>query len=193
MKKQTPSWSIRGRLSKETQNPNPGPGTYSPEKRFKSPNFSVGQSQRSPLGKDGSAMPGPGSYKTSLEMTKGSTFGTSCRKEDSRSLSPGPGTYVVTPGVGGPQFTLKPRLNPLKKFGAPGPGEYFPNSQFKWSASPTWRIGRDERKGVRGNGMPGPGTYYNSADPSGPRWRFSNSGRSTIKTDYSPGPAAYNI
>ena len=193
MKKKSPSWSISGRFHSATQLATaPGPGAYTPVSPAKSFKYSIGSGRRRSIAETVTDSPGPAAYALSFPMRRGSIFGTSTRKSDPALTSPGPGTYEVLSKQLGPRFSLRPRIKAQRKAGGPGPGQYSPMTQTAYHSAPKWPLGKDRRRGVQNNGVPGPGAYKDSTSGRGPSWRFGSTGRARHVSRDVPGPGTYD-
>ena len=174
-----------------TQELTPGPGSYTPSSRAKSPRCTIGTARRKGFDDNYETSPGPAAYDLKLPYTRGSVFGTSMRQQAPPTTSPGPGTYSAAKPGRGPAYSLRPPLKKRQEEDLPGPGEYSPKKVL--FASPRWLIGRSTRNNMHCNGVPGPGAYSKQTKLPGPAWRFGSARRVRCHVDATPGPGTYDM
>ena len=190
-KQKAPAWSFSVEpRSPERKTGVPGPGSYSPQSRRQSPQFSMGLSKRTTFGLDTPSMPGPGTYTVKLSTVTGHPFSKGLRMINPRDLTPGPGAYNIKQRAGGPAFTLQSRLGGARQRLMPGPGQYY---YSKGSYSPRWGFAKDERDRTRNTGVPGPGSYEVPLRRRGPSFQFPYEPRKQPEIEESPGPGAYTV
>ena len=105
MQPKAPAFSITSRHADISKNFNPGPGSYTPQRLFKSIKYTIGQSGKHPFRPK--QIPGPGSYNSNSSKTGGVVLGSTPRKflEVDQS-TPGPGSYDLPSSLDGPKFSL---------------------------------------------------------------------------------------
>jgi Sperm-tail PG-rich repeat len=190
------SYSIAGRKPEAYRDNFPGPGSYNPSARPKSPSWSMGKTARLDFGSLVKGVPGPGTYSPKSEFRKsGPVFGTSSRPPlSSVKDTPGPGEYGNKYPKDSPAYTMRPKTGVKKTNNVPGPGHYDPKID---QGDPKWTVGKD-KKGLDYNlsksaSMPGPGFYKLRKDPEGPKWKFGTSSRSKELKSSVPGPGQYDF
>ena len=191
------SASISGRHPVVDKKEVPGPGTYNPSGRDKSPAFSVGRGQRSELATSGVG-PGPGQYATRESLSRqGVRFGTGERDGDNRKTTvPGPGNYAVKTSIGeGPSYSLRGKVKADALPDNPGPGAYSHNPAAVQERSPQVSFSREGKGDTRNHSVDstGPGMYYSPKQAAGVKWSFGQEKKGTVVKAEGPGPGAYEL
>ena len=199
VKRANPQWSIKGKYPTEKKTLDvPGPGQYSDQfKKHNSPNYSFGGKYSNTDRKNGSAVPGPGSYKSPTTLSKKGGYLGVKSKQQKKEAVPGPGSYAMsstfTQGFGhgfGSGKRSSPNLN--KSVNNPGPGAYHPPSDFG-RRTQGGGFGQGKRNYIDASrGMPGPGQYrVNDSLYKDPKAASIKGRPKTVKEDQRPGPGHY--
>ena len=110
--------------------------------------------------------------------------------------TPGPGSYLQKGKIGeGPRYGLRPKTAVIMRQDVPGPGQYDPSKRPVQARPPSAVMGHGSRAGdlAGGKGVPGPGSYLNSAQIKGnPAYTFGGS-RVYGKGSDMPGPGTYRV
>ncbi|XP_026192035.1 outer dense fiber protein 3 [Cyclospora cayetanensis] len=155
----------------------PGPGTYNPGTNFgsRSPQWSLGTSQRYHFTQGKSKFPGPGAYSPCATTRDGPMYSMGARITPRNSdLTPGPGTYTPrVPKKEANRFSFGSRTpqGHLTE-SAPGPGAYTPTERTVWRRPPAWGFGNSNRACFAVNSCPGPGQYNPQKKSGTPSWRY---------------------
>ncbi|OEH78912.1 hypothetical protein cyc_04748 [Cyclospora cayetanensis] len=199
----------------------PGPGTYNPGTNFgsRSPQWSLGTSQRYHFTQGKSKFPGPGAYSPCATTRDGPMYSMGARITPRNSdLTPGPGTY--TPRVPKKEANRFSFGGEAKLQGqvtgrdTPAPGTYTLSSTMGQGVK--YSIAGGARRGTAvpsdSPGEPaeyataasedcsfalvfqtGPCTYVPVLSNGSPKWTFGSSTRTDLApTGVSPGPGAYS-
>lgn len=178
----------------------PGPGAYDAGSNIgmRSPQWTLGSSQRSSFTQGKSGSPGPGAYSPGMMSWRGPMYSMRSRptpRNDDRT--PGPGTYTPrSPEKESNKFSFGGRT-PLGGYGGdvPGPGAYNPGDSTVRRRPPAWGFGNSTRTGFGVNSCPGPGQYNPEKKSGTPAWSFGGEVkmRGQILNKDTPAPGTYSL
>ena len=121
---------------------------------------------------------------------------TSKRSKSSRPNDlPGPGAYEIPNNRDGVKFSIRGRPEDKKLSNIPGPSDYYTERAHLHTRerSPSYRMGHSERKIIKDDFKPGPGSYAIDSEIRSPKWGFGSESRTKEINVQIPGPGSYDL